>query len=177
MNQVEISNRGSKPPYLLGLLGLIPLVGFFVGLGLLLFGIFKYKDRKLSIIGIACMLFTVVIYYSLFYIGFKSDFGKNAWAQHSQIQLNTLIKNVEFFKLQYGQYPDSLQQLLNNNDFVIIDDPLRMAAGSTPVYFNYKNLGDTYLLFSSGIDGIPDTKDDLFPVVVPNKNIGWRQTQ
>jgi len=32
-------------------------------------------------------------------------------------------------------------------------------------YYNYKKIGDKYLLFSSGQDGIPNTKDDLFPQV------------
>lgn len=32
-------------------------------------------------------------------------------------------------------------------------------------YYNYEKVGDKYLLFSSGQDGIPNTKDDLFPQV------------
>jgi len=32
-------------------------------------------------------------------------------------------------------------------------------------YYNYKKIGDRYLLFSSGQDGIPNTKDDLFPQI------------
>ncbi len=161
MKQDDLRTNISKPPYLLGLLGLIPLLGFFVGLGLLLYGIIKYKDKKLIIIGIGCMLFTVLVYSSLFYVGFKSDFGKN----------------IEFFKLQNGQYPDSLEQLQKEDEFVMIVDPLKATSGGTIIYFNYKNLGDTYLLFSSGIDGIPNTNDDILPKVSPNKNIGWRQTQ
>jgi hypothetical protein len=59
----------SKPPYLLGLLCLIPLVGAFVGLGLLLYGLLKYKDKWLSIIGAAGILWTILIYSTLFYAG------------------------------------------------------------------------------------------------------------
>ena len=176
MKQNNISPKTSRPPYPLGLLGLIPLVGFFVGLGLLLYGIIKYKDKVLIGIGIACMLFTLIIYSSLFYFGFKSDFGKNAWAKHSQVQLNSLVKNIEFFKLQNGKYPDSLTQLLNKNEFVMIVDPLKATSGNSDMFFNYENLGDFYLLFSSGIDGLPNTKDDIFPEVSPSKNIGWRRT-
>jgi hypothetical protein len=177
MKQETMNNKISKPPYLLGLLGLIPLVGFFIGVGLLLYGIIKYKDKKLIIIGIVCMLFTVLVYSSLFYIGFKSDFGKKAWVTHSQIQLNSLLKNVEFYKLENGYYPDSLVELQKKDKFAMILDPLQLASGNHNMYFNYRNLDSTYLLFSSGVDGIPNTKDDLFPVVSPNKNIGWRQTQ
>jgi predicted PurR-regulated permease PerM len=56
------TQQTAKPPYLLGLLCLIPLVGAFVGLGLLLLGLLKYKDKWLSIIGAAGILFTVLVY-------------------------------------------------------------------------------------------------------------------
>ncbi len=59
-------DKKTKPPYLLGVLGLIPLVGFFVGVALILYGIFKYRDKKLIIIGGSCMLFTVAVYSTLF---------------------------------------------------------------------------------------------------------------
>ena len=53
----DILKEVSKPPYLLGLLGFIPLVGFFVGIGLTLYGLIKYKNRKLVIIGVfVCFL-------------------------------------------------------------------------------------------------------------------------
>jgi hypothetical protein len=61
---------------------------------------------------------------------------------------------------------------MKNNEFVMIADPLKLASVNGDMYFNYKNRGDSYLLFSCGIDGIPNTKNDLFPVVSPNKNIG-----
>ena len=168
----------SRPPYLLGLLGIIPLVGLFVGLGLLLYGIIKYKDKKLVIIGICCILFTIFVYSSLFYFGFKSDTGKKAWAKLAQLELNSLVKNVEYFKIENGHYPDSLQQLVNKDEFVSISDPLRSVERNRNVNFNYKNLGSKYLLFSSGIDGIANTKDDIYPKVdTRNKNIGWTKSE
>ena len=169
MNQ-EVKKESSKPPYGLGFLGLIPLVGFFVGIGLTLYGIIKYKDKKLIIIGIACMVFTVIVYSTLFYVGFKSDFGKKAWETHAQMQLNTLVKHIEYYKLENGVYPDSLQQLRNTNEFIFLTDPTQ----SLGTYYNYKNLGDKYLLFSSGTDRIPNTEDDIFPEINSNnENIGW----
>jgi hypothetical protein len=47
--------KKSKPPYLLGLVCIIPLVGAFVGFGLLLYGLIHYKDKWLSIIGAAVL--------------------------------------------------------------------------------------------------------------------------
>ena len=172
MNQ-EVKKESIKPPYGLGFLGLIPLVGFFVGIGLTLYGIIKYKDKKLIIIGIACMIFTVIVYSTLFYVGFKSDFGKKGWEVHAQMQLNSLVKHIEFYKLEHGQYPDSLQQLKSNNEFIFMTDPTQSIKNGGK-YYNYKNLGDKYLLFSSGVDGVPNTEDDIFPEVNSNnENIGW----
>lgn len=168
--QVNIKPTVSRPPYLLGLLGLIPLVGFFVGVGLILYGALKYKDRKLIFIGIACVLFTIIVYTSLFYIGFRSEFGRKGWAVHAQMELNTLVKHVEFYKLENGKYPESLKQLENDKEFIFLTDPTQ----SFGTYYNYKNLGEKYLLFSSGVDRIPNTADDIYPQVnTANKKIGW----
>ena len=162
----------SRPPYLLGLLGLIPLVGFFVGVGLILYGAIKYKDRKLIIIGVACVLFTIIVYTGLFHFGFRSEFGKRGWAKHSQMQLNTLIKHIEFYKLENGKYPDSLKQLETDKEFISLTDPTQ----SFGTYYNYKKLGEKYLLFSSGIDRIPNTTDDIYPEVnSANDKIGWHR--
>ena len=170
------SNKStSKPPFLIGLLGFIPLVGFFVGLALLLYGIIKYKSRTLIIIGIACMLFTILVYSSLYYIGFKSDFGKKTWEQHAQMQLNTLIEHIEYYKLENGHYPDRLQQLQSKNEFIFISDPTQSTQNRKNKFYNYTNLGEHYLLFSSGTDGIPNSKDDIYPEVKANKNIGWQK--
>src|SRR5882762_4979457 len=99
------SVQKSKPPYLLGLLCLIPLVGAFVGLGLLLYGVIKYKDKWLSIIGAFGIVFTVVVYSLLFYETKHATIFKQGFQDISQMQLNSLVKYVEFYKLQHGQYP------------------------------------------------------------------------
>ena len=57
----------AKGQYWWGFLGLIPLLGAFIGIVLLLLGIFRYKDKILVYIGTACILFTVGIYTFLFY--------------------------------------------------------------------------------------------------------------
>lgn len=158
-------NQKSKPPYLLGLLGLIPLVGAFVGLGLLLYGLLKYKDKWLSIIGAAGIVWTIVVYSALFYAGTHASIFKKGFADISQMQLNSLVKNIEFYKLEHGQYPENLQQLLNEDKLAPINDPIQGLLTKENSYYNYKKIGDKYLLFSSGQDGVPNTKDDLFPQV------------
>jgi hypothetical protein len=159
----NLSVQKSKPPYLLGLLCLIPLVGAFVGLGLLLYGLIKYKDNWLSIIGAAGILWTIIVYSTLFYAGTHASIFTKGFEDISQMQLNTLVKNIEFYKLQHGQYPDSLKQLLDDDKLAPINDAAQGMKTKGNLYYNYERMGDQYLLFSSGQDGLANTKDDLFP--------------
>ena len=154
-----------RPPYLLGLLCLIPLIGGFVGLGLLLYGLLKYKDKRLVIIGAFGILFTVGVYSFLFYYLKHGELSRRGFAEISQMQLNSLVKNIEFYKLQHGQYPDNLQQLLEDDKLAPINDAIQSVQGRENSYYNYQRSGSKYLLFSSGQDGIPNTKDDLYPQV------------
>lgn len=163
--------KSGKHLYGRGWLGLIPLFGGFVGLGLMVLGIFKYKDKKLILIGFAAFLFTVAIYSSIFYYGAYSDAAGKQFAQSSQDFLNNLVRDIEFYKRQNGVYPDSLEQLLPDDKFAIIHDPLlSRRPGTKNTKFNYKRNGDSYILFSSGLDRIPNTKDDIYPTVKLNSN-------
>ena len=155
----------SKPPYLLGLLCLIPLVGAFVGLGLLLYGLIKYKDKWLSIIGAAGILWTIIFYSALLYAGTHASVFRKSFEEISQMQLNSLVKNVEYYKLIHGQYPDNLKQLLEDDKLAPINDAVQGMRIKGNSYYNYEKIGDRYSLFSSGQDGIPNTKDDLFPQI------------
>lgn len=75
-------------------------------------------------------------------------------------------KNIEFYKIQHGKYPDSLPQLLKDDEFAPIYDRTRASRlGSKLPLFNYEKVGDKYVLFSSGPDGVPNTKDDLHPTL------------
>lgn len=163
----------ADPPYWIGLLGLIPLIGFFVGLALLLYSIFKYRNTKLLVIGVACMLFTVCVYYSLYRFS-QSEMALQTVDSIAQEELNALVAHVEFYKLENGVYPDSLPQLSGSGRFVPIYDHSQLARYDKTVPFNYENLGDKYLLFSSGPDGIPHTGDDIFPQLKSGSDqIGW----
>ncbi|MEO6151170.1 MAG: hypothetical protein ABIN95_11670 [Mucilaginibacter sp.] len=164
----------SKPPYLLGLLCLIPLIGAFVGFGLLLFGIFQYKDKWLIAIGAFGIVFTVAIYGALFYASTSSFVADKGWSQLSQHQLNSLIRDVEFYKLENGEYPDSLTQLEKGNPLVGINDPVQGLNSGSNTYI-YERVNGKYLLFSPGIDGKANTKDDLYPqiTITDTSKIGW----
>ena len=155
-----------KPIYLLGLLCLIPMIGFFVGLALLILGIAHFKDRVFIIMGAIGMLITIGIYASLFHFMMNTDVFRPALAQAAQTELNELVKSVEFYKLQNGAYPDSLQQIDTKDSFAVIDDPLsskKLTDNQQP--FHYSKKGRKYVLFSVGEDGKPNTDDDIYPTL------------
>jgi len=160
---IDQKPKNARPPYLIGWSGLIPLVGLFVGVALVLYGIFKYKDKKLIIIGAAGILFTIAAYSSLFAY-MTSTSGRKAFSSFSQQHLNTLIRTIEFYKIEHGSYPDSLEQLRADFSFAPISDPVAKW-NSKDNLFVYKNLGDQYLLFSKGVDRKENTKDDIYPTI------------
>jgi hypothetical protein len=175
--QVVLLPPKQSPPYLLGILCLIPLVGALVGFGLLLYGIIKYKDKWLIAIGAFGIAWTIFIYGFLFSMLFNNAAFRNGFADITQKNLNSLIPSIEYYKLKNGHYPDSLQQVHSVDQLVMIHDPLQFSMKKRPAgsdYYNYKHIGDKYYLFSSGKDGIPYTKDDLFPQVdsLENSKIG-----
>lgn len=151
----------NKPPYLLGLLCLLPLIGALVGIALIFYGIFKYKDKLLIAIGSFGIIFTVCVYFFLFQNLKYGTGATKSFAKISQKELNNLVKHIEFYKLQNNSYPDSLEQLQTDGTF-LIQDPLliRKMDKNINADFQYKRFGDKYTLFSVGIDGIPHTVDD-----------------
>lgn len=113
----------------------------------------------------AGIVWTIVVYSSLFYAGTHASVFKKGFENISQMQLNSLVKNIEYYKLVHGLYPDNLQQLLIDDKLAPINDAVQGMNTKACSYYNYQKMGDKYLLFSSGQDGIPNTKDDLFPQI------------
>jgi len=112
------------------------------------------------------MLITIAIYGSLFYFSFNTDAFRPAFAEAAQTELNDLVKSVEFYKLQNGSYPDSLQQIDTKGSFTFIYDPCSThKLGDNEEPFHYSKKGNKYLLFSVGEDGKPNTADDIYPTL------------
>jgi hypothetical protein len=86
----------------------------------------------------------------------------------SQDQLNSLFRDIEFYKFQHGVYPDSLPQVAALHGNVWINDPFQNRRGGEKAanYF-YEKVGNKYWLFSVGPDHQPFTKDDIFPQLEP----------
>lgn len=160
-----IITKKEKPPYWIGILCFIPLLGAMAGFVILILAIVKYKDKWFALIGAAGIIITIGVYASLFYYVRHSGVIKNGFEQISRSQLNSLLKNVEFYKIQHGSYPASLKDLLKDDPTAPIHDAIQMNQGRSSSTYNYYNYGDRYRLFSSGQDGVPNTADDIFPFV------------
>jgi hypothetical protein len=93
-----------------------------------------------------------------------SPSGRNSWTSFCKPQMDQLVKNIEFYKKEYGVYPDSLEQLTKDQQFLFINDSVQSYNKSKyGDKYIYKKAGAKYILFSMGVDGIPFTKDDIFP--------------
>ena len=95
-------------------------------------------------------------------------FGKgteNLLQLQARNDLNTIVRNLELYKLRHQHYPDSLKELEKQDPTLFIVDPLqgRNPAAHKYIYFYYDRKGDNYELFSAGKDGIPHTEDDIYP--------------
>jgi len=158
---LSMQQNSGRHLYYWGLLGLFPLVGAFAGLVLIFQGVSRYKDKVLVIIGVADILITICIYSFLYY---QVEHGEGQFKKTNIINLDVLVKDIENYKLQKGNYPDSLEQLLQIDKFAPINDVfLLRKPESIKTTFNYQKINDKYALFSSGFDKIPNTNDDIYP--------------
>jgi hypothetical protein len=167
VTKFPVSPVSRKPSYYLGLVCLIPVAGALLGVYLLYIGIFYYKDKWFILMGAFGIALSAVLWSANFYtnaFGFKTEMAKA-----SQGQLNNLMAQIEFYKAKNGNYPDSLKQLQKDNTLLDIYDPLKPGGDVTKAdEYNYKRTGNHYYLFSSGIDGIAGTADDIYPQVSKN---------
>ena len=149
----------------------IPAVGVVFGIVAIVWGVLR-RVRLLVILGSAGILFSVVIYSALFYFGFHKRGGihDKLRSQLAVTMLNGAVKEVEYYKLQHGRYPSSIQDL-NTNDKdklpTVIDPTFIERKSTTNKYFFYEldTSGTTYFLRSVGPDGIPFTADDILPTI------------
>lgn len=139
-------------------------------MGLMVYqGLTKYRNKKYALIGLVGILFSVGFTYIADNYKLKFPIPKvfrEAMVQSEPMYLNNIVKEIEFYKMQHGIYPDSLKQL-KVSGLTILNDP--MLDDEKNDLFNYHKIDDKYTLFSSGVDGIPNTKDDIYPTVDTSK--------
>jgi hypothetical protein len=169
MTVTGAQNKKIRKFYYLSLLCLFPGLGIIVGIILGCYAIFKFKSIKLFLtIVITTTVGVFLIIVDNYYLKQDQMYGKDTeklFYKLAASELDEITKNLEHYKLKHGDYPDSLQQLEAENPFLSIKDPLlaRNPDAHKFLYFYYKKTAAGYSLFSSGIDGIPNTKDDIYP--------------
>ncbi|GLX84513.1 hypothetical protein tloyanaT_07650 [Thalassotalea loyana] len=160
--------------YVIGGMSFIPLIGVLFGIIAILWG-FKAKHSKLKYVGTAGILFTVILYGSIGYFGFVQEDGvyDELRASMAKTQLTSAVQAIEFYKVQNGSYPESLEALqksLPENSMVFLNDATQVNADEMKLYY-YKVIDEnSYHIRSYGRDGIINTADDVLPS--PIENVG-----
>jgi hypothetical protein len=160
-------------PFVLAGLSFIPLIGVPFGIATLIWGLRTKKlgGRRLATIGACGIATTFIVYGALFYFGFQQRGGvyDDLRAKLAQSSINSLVPAIEFYKVQNGEYPASLEQLqksLPKDGFVSVFDPSAVQLTDKPRYFFYERVGnENYYLRGLGTDGKPFTADDIVPQI------------
>lgn len=183
-NSPEKNERLGAFPFVIGGLSFIPLIGVLFGIIAIIWGIFTKKlgGKKLIIVGSLGITFTFVAYGSLFYFGMVQRGGvyDELREELARIHLNGLVKHIEFYKLENGQYPETLVVLSDSlsgdlSTTISTKDPtLREGDSDTTLFFYELVDEDNYYLRGVGRDSKPFTQDDLLPAITPtpSSNIG-----
>ncbi len=162
----EATRRVGAIAHVVAALSFIPLLGVPFGFVSILWGLITRRAGRWTLVtmGTAGIALTVVAYASLFYCGFMQRGGMfdELRSRLAQQTITNLVKAIEFYKVQNGRYPDSLetlrQSLTSESAASIVE--LRQ--------FHYEVVdADRYRLVGLGPDGVPFTGDDLRPVVKP----------
>ena len=180
-----MDNPQPKPAalsFVVGGLSFIPGIGILFGLTAIIIGLSTSRQggRKLALLGASGIAFSVVLYGSLFYFGFAQRGGifDGLRKQLAESTINSLVPEIELYKLQHGHYPDSLETLqesMPKNSMELIVDPSVSPIGAPPRNFYYQLAGtDHYYLLGLGPDGLPFTADDILPEIkiTPGSQIG-----
>lgn len=148
-------------------LSFIPLIGVFFGTISIIISLLNFRRLKIMfILGLCGILFTTIIYSSIYYFGFVKWGGKfdELRVTMNAVLLQDIEKGLSNYKSEFGEYPEDLNKLLIFDESLTIKDPIikliKDYKGDSLFY--YKCTKNNYELFSVGFDGIPNTDDDVF---------------
>ena len=168
-------------PFVIAGLSFIPLIGIIFGIFVIVWGLVTTKSRGkvLALVGVVGILFSIFLYGSLFYFGAVQRGGiyDELRSTLAQTTLNSAVQQVEFYKLQYGEYPESLEILKKSyppTAMVFVNDPTDVNFTKSRNFFYEKIDSDHYYLLGVGQDGQAFTKDDVLPKILltPKSKIG-----
>jgi hypothetical protein len=169
--------------FVLAGISFIPVIGVFAGMACILLAIIGRRSNSILLggLGFSGIMCTVILYGVILPSVINSiDFSKS-FELHAKSAMTSLVRQAEYFKLQHGHYPESLEELRSNlKDGEIVfsyDMSGPLGPDQEPREFYYEVVGDgeNYILFGVGGDAEPFTSDDIYPLIDPvmDKNIGW----
>jgi hypothetical protein len=170
-NQTDQKSKNTKAPTILivfSAFSFIPLIGLFFGGISIIISLFNFKRFKsLFIIGLSGILFTIIIYSTLYYFGFKKRGGVYDELRTSMniTLLKEINREIDIYKLRHGTYPTDLYKIDTKENLILtIKDPIVEMIDNYKgdSLFHYQVKLDTFELFSVGLDGIPYTDDDIY---------------
>jgi hypothetical protein len=95
--------------------------------------------------------------------------------RETEKRLNVLVQSLESYRTRNGEYPESLDRLVEGTEEEIeTKDP--MLRGKEELYYELDSSGKTYFLLSLGPDGLAGTEDDVNPSLPEDElsETGWR---
>lgn len=165
----------------------IPLIGVIPGIISILNALITRRpnSKLLGILGFCGILLSVILYGVILPNALQSTGFSKLFESHAVNAMTSLVKKIEYIKLQDGTYPDSMEKIrarLQKGEVALTYDASNASIdGVTTRNFYYEVIdnGDHYLLFSVGPDTQPFTEDDIYPAIDPakDKNIGWVQSK
>lgn len=146
--------------YVLAGTSFIPLLGVLTGLGAIVLGVVTRRWWA-AVLGVAGILFSVVLYGGLFYFGFVANYGPyyELKKQLAAQLLDSTQGEILIFYTQQRRLPATLNELRQSAPMgrAMVDDPWMRP-------FIYRPEPDgTFELRSVGPDGVVDTPDDVWP--------------
>jgi hypothetical protein len=159
----------------LGFLAIVPFIGGVLGVFYIIFGLTKFKNTLLVIIGFLGLFLSGVMPLVVRHYSTHRGPFDNSRIKVSKKRMGVLVKEIEFYRLTNGDYPFNLVELKGGRqDIIVLDQIQDVNRELSDKSFFYEKKGSKYYLFSKGFDGIPFTKDDIYPDLFINNgnNIG-----
>lgn len=182
MESNEKTKHGTGAFVLAGV-SFIPLIGVIPGLICIINALIRRvsNSKLLGILGFSGIMFTVVLYGVILPNIFNSETFSKSFEPHAISAMTSLVRHIEYYKLQNDRYPNSIEELRSNlkeGEMVFSFDmsgPMSLGEQQRDFYYEVINNGNNYLLFGIGADATPFTEDDIYPLIdtTKDKNIGW----
>lgn len=186
--------RLRKLAFILAVVSFMPPIGILAGAVLAAWGANASKRGGSQLVALGAAGIAVSLFVSIHVTGQQNAFRLSHYQELASEQydglifditeawLDSLVLDIEFYRLQHGSYPDSLAELVRDDGspmtFELID-PRTIGFGKTARPFFYLRVGeDHYFLLSLGPDGRPFTEDDMVPdiEILPGSHAGLLKT-